>query len=179
MSPRSSFPCGRPKPALVRSKDEQTHAPSLRATWRTQLETHLKSAGLKHSDQRYQIAEAILDTAEKLGGRHFGIQDAVKQVQARHKGIGTATVYRNIKTLCDARILTETLMDAENRVVYEVYDGDHHDHIVCLDCGEIFEFESKPIETIQDKITREMGFSEESHRHVIYARCDYKARARR
>jgi Fur family ferric uptake transcriptional regulator len=70
-------------------------------------------------------------------------------------------------------ILKESLMDVQGRVVYERFDEGHHDHIVCLDCGQILEFHDDEIEAQQQKVTKKLRFEEVRHRHVIYARCSY------
>jgi Fur family ferric uptake transcriptional regulator len=140
--------------------------------WRERLDTFLVARGLKQSKQRLKLVDFILS----LPG-HFGIQELVQQVRRRFPEMGTATVYRNVKTLCEAGILRETLTDANDRVVYELADDDdhHHDHIVCLDCQEIFEFHNEKLEVIQDQTTEKLGFNPVSHRHVVYARCRYSA----
>ncbi|MGZ3707544.1 MAG: transcriptional repressor, partial [Bdellovibrionota bacterium] len=58
--------------------------------------------------------------------------------------------------------------------MYEPVDEEHHDHIICVDCGEIFEFHDDQIESQQSQVAREMKFEEVRHRHVVYARCAYK-----
>ena len=156
------LPCGRTlPPEQVRPRAGQ---------WKAQLEAYVTSQGLRRSDQRWKIAEAILAVAE-----HLSAQEIVALIQKRHPGIGAATVYRNIKVLCDASILKESLNDAHGRVVYEIFDKAHHDHIVCLDCGEIFEFHDREIESLQEKIIRKQSFEEVRHRHVVYANCSLKA----
>jgi Fur family ferric uptake transcriptional regulator len=139
--------------------------------WQAQLREFLTREGLKHSDQRWKIAELILQT-----GGHLDAQQIVERVKEKHPEIGAATVYRNLKVLCDASILKESLMDPQGRVVYELFDDHHHDHIICLDCGEIFEFHSDRIEDLQSSIARNMDFSEVRHRHVIFAKCTYGKR---
>ncbi len=131
----------------------------------------MSAHGLKFSEQRWKIAQLILSTKG-----HFNIQKIVLDVTKAHPEIGPATVYRNIKVLCDAHILKETLVDPTGRVIYEVFDDAHHDHIVCLDCGEIFEFHDPNIESSQEAVTSALRFEEVSHRHVIYAHCLYKRR---
>ncbi len=160
-----ALPCGRPGPV----RDENLKS----SQWRERLSAFLQEKGLKQSQQRVQIAEVILESSGETPG-HFGIQEIVRLVQKRYPGVGMATVYRNVKTLCDARVLRETLTDADDRVVYESYDDNHHDHIVCLDCKAIFEFHEEKIESLQDKTTASMGFRPVRHRHVIYAKCDYR-----
>jgi Fur family ferric uptake transcriptional regulator len=143
--------------------------PERLAEWQKQLRDYLAGQGLKYSEQRWKIAEIIL-----ASGAHLDAQSLVERVKQEHPGIGAATVYRSIKVLCDAHILKESLMDTAGKVIYELFDDDHHDHIVCMDCGEIFEFHNDKIESLQNGITREMHFSQVKHRHVIYVHCDLK-----
>lgn len=132
------------------------------------LEAHLSKEGLKHSEQRLKIMRFVL----MLPG-HFRVQEVARQIQETSPGLGAATVYRNVKTLVDAGILRETLVDEEGQTVYELLDDEHHDHIVCLDCHRIFEFHDEKIEELQGEIAERMKFTEAQHRHVVYARCQY------
>jgi Fur family ferric uptake transcriptional regulator len=158
-------PCGRsiPKPtAEGRTSLDQ---------WKSILASHLAEKGLKNSEQRIKIAEVLL----KEPG-HFRVQDVAKKVQQTFDEIGPATVYRAINLFRDAGLLKETLVGDGGETVYEVADGEHHDHIICLDCELIFEFHDETMEARQDRAAKEMGFSPERHRHVIYARCDRLSR---
>jgi Fur family ferric uptake transcriptional regulator len=158
-----TLPCGRPKaPPVALPTEKQFEA------WRVQLKDYLVSRGLKFTEQRWKIAVFILST-----GGHLDAQALLDQVKKRHSGIGAATVYRTIKVLCDASILKESLMDAKGRMFYELYDKHHHDHIICLDCGEIFEFHDQKIEAQQSVVIQKMHFSEVAHRHIVYTRCTY------
>ncbi len=136
--------------------------------WQKRLRDYLTQQGLKYSEQRWKIAELILST-----GGHLDAQSLVERVKQQHPGIGAATVYRSLKVLTDAHILKESLMDSQGKVIYELFDDDHHDHIVCMDCGEIFEFHDDKIESLQNGIVKEMQFSQVKHRHVIYVHCDF------
>jgi Fur family ferric uptake transcriptional regulator len=158
-------PCGRPLPT--------THH---QTGWKDRLRQHLQEKGLKHSDQRLQIAEAV-----QRFNTHFSTQDVVEAVQERAPGIGAATVYRNIKTLVEAGLVTETLLDEQGRTVFERAGDDeqHHDHIVCNDCGAILEFIEPRIEQLQDDLTAKLKFRPVRHRHVIYASCEYGAKGKR
>jgi Fur family ferric uptake transcriptional regulator len=161
-SPKT-LPCGRQAvPSLALPTAEKF------AEWQTRLRKFLAEHTLKYSEQRWKIAQIILSTAG-----HLDSQEIVDKVKRKHPAIGAATVYRNIKVLCEAKILKESLNDLNGRVVYELFDEDHHDHIVCTNCGEIFEFHSEKIESLQDEITQKLGFTPVRHRHVIYARCKY------
>ncbi len=165
-SPGKVLPCGRPRPC----ESTLPSAKQLEA-WQNQLRNYLTSQGLKYTEQRWKIAELILST-----GGHLDAQALVDQVRKKHYGIGSATVYRSIKVLCDAAILKESLTDANGRVFYELFDQQHHDHIVCLDCGEIFEFYDQKIETSQSAVIEKLHFEEMRHRHVVYAHCTYQKR---
>lgn len=160
-----TLPCGRPAvdPAgATQPKLEE---------WHRQLRDYLAAEGLKYSEQRWKIAELILST-----GGHVDSQAVVDRVKQKHPDIGAATVYRNLKVLCDAKILKESLNDASGRVIYELFEDEHHDHIICTDCGEIFEFHNDKIESLQNSVVKAMSFHEVRHRHVIYAKCEFGKR---
>jgi Fur family ferric uptake transcriptional regulator len=166
-SKEKKLPCGR---LLTVTLDKQKQDDSKKfEIWRGQLKNYLEQNQLKYSEQRWKIAKLILGTKG-----HFNTQEIVQEVMKAHPGIGPATVYRNLKLLCDARILKETLVDAQGVAIYEAYDEFHHDHIVCLDCNEIFEFHHSKIEALQAGVANEMMFTEVRHKHVIYAKCQYK-----
>src|SRR5438128_2440557 len=111
------LPCGRAAPSAAGLSAQADR------TWRERLQEHLKVAGLRTSDQRMQIAELIVSLDE-----HLSAPEIVDRVRKTHPAIGPATVYRNIRTLCEARVLKESLNDAEGRTVYERFPGNHHDH---------------------------------------------------
>lgn len=161
-----TLPCGRNAPVFPVLESARFEK------WQTDLKAYFKKSGLKYSEQRWKIAKLIL---ERRG--HFHTQEIVQEVTKAHPGLGAATVYRNLKTLCDAKILKETLVDAQGRVVYESYDEAHHDHIVCLDCNEIFEFHSSEIEARQEAVASALSFKEVRHRHIIYAHCELKRKS--
>ncbi len=163
-----ALPCGRPAAAANASPKPEKFSEKLKE-WQEQLRTFLAKEGLKYSEQRWKIAELILST-----GGHLDAQALVERVKQLHPDIGAATVYRNLKVLCDANILKESLTDSQGRVIYEIFDDDHHDHIVCMDCGEIFEFHNEKIEALQNSIICDMSFTQVKHRHVIYVKCDYR-----
>jgi Fur family ferric uptake transcriptional regulator len=167
VSPKTFLPCSRPaEPPLHAAVSAAQNA-----AWQTQLRDFLAEQGLKYTEQRWKIAELIL-----ASGGHVDAQQIVERVKEKHPEIGAATVYRNIKVLCDALILKESLTDRQGRVVYEIYEEGHHDHIVCLDCGEIFEFHDDRMEAQQDSVVQAMRFKPVRHRHVIYAHCEYKSK---
>ena len=132
------------------------------------LQDFVSARGLKQSKTRWTIAKLVL----KSGG-HLDAQAIVDLIREQNPEIGAATVYRNLSLFCDAEILKESLTDQNGRVLYELHEEGHHDHIVCTDCGQIFEFQSEKIESLQRAITKKMGFDEIKHRHVVYASCRF------
>lgn len=159
-----TLPCGRIRKTVV-----ATPSPKQFEVWQKLLRNYLVTQGLKYTEQRWKIAELILST-----GGHLDAQALVEQVKKKHVGIGAATVYRSIKVLCDASILKESLVDANGRVVYEIFGEEHHDHIICMDCNEIFEFHDLKIESLQSAVVEKLNFKEVRHRHVVYAHCLHK-----
>jgi Fur family ferric uptake transcriptional regulator len=164
------LPCGRTSPRGSDQDVDLDVAPQLE-----RLEEYIKGEGLKRSEQRAKIVELILTTQGSKPG-HFGVQELMARIQAVEPTIGAATVYRNVKLLCDAGILQETLTDESGQNLYEVAESGHHDHIICLTCGEIFEFHDEAIETAQDRVARKLSFKPARHSHIIYADCDFKSR---
>ena len=155
--------CGRPLP-----KEDTKGQRAQPVDWKGILREYGEAKGLRQSDQRTQIAEVVM----AIQG-HFNAQDIVRKIQGRNVTIGAATVYRTLALLRDAALLKETLVDDEGSTIYEVSDGDHHDHIVCLDCGQIMEFHDERIEELQRAVLSKLKFGEIRHRHVVYARCQY------
>lgn len=157
------LPCGRaPIASPNRASDRKSFG-----EWKTILDQEIESKGLNKSRPREQILEIIVDQLE-----HFTVPELVKAVQKSHPELGAATIYRSIPVLVEAGILLESLSDSSRMAIYEVNSGEHHDHIVCTDCHQIFEFHDERIEKAQNELTKKLAFQVLSHRHVIYARCD-------
>ena len=157
-------PCGRKKLPLP-------HPSAPISDWREGLNTYLKQSGLRVSKQRENVAEVAMTRPT-----HFEIQNLIREVQQKFPEISPATVYRSVKTLCEAGVLSETLQNDGGVMLYEPHEAEHHDHIVCVDCGEIFEFHNEKLEEAQNKAVQALGFAEARHKHVIYAKCAYLKR---
>jgi Fur family ferric uptake transcriptional regulator len=92
--------------------------------------------------------------------------------------VGRTTVYRTLKLLQAAGLATELVLSGETRFERE-YKRQHHDHFICKECGEIFEFSSDEIERIQEQVAADIGFVIDGHRHQIFGYCrDCVARRR-
>lgn len=159
------LPSGRPLPCF----DGKRKAAVLQRDWKKRLSAYLDDKALNQSGARNRIIEIVL---AKEG--HFSVAELVKRVQEAHPQIGVATVYRSIPVLLGFGLIRETLSGETGQMIYEVADEHHHDHIVCVDCQKIFEFHDSRIESAQEKISQKMGFKPASHRHVIYARCEFR-----
>lgn len=161
------LPCGRQNDAgngyAIPKDKEQLAARLLRS-----LSDYVTGKGLRQSGSRTQLVGVLAGLT-----RHFTASELIDKVRAKYLNIGTATIYRNLQTFIDAGVLRETLTLDNGERIFEVESGGHHDHIVCLDCHAIFEFQNRLIEKEQDSITTSQNFFSEGHRHVIYARCGY------
>ena len=133
---------------------------------RDQLNAHLRQNGLKNTRQRQVILEAFL-TSEG----HMAVEELLEAVQKRMSGVGHATIYRTMKLFTEAGIAHERRF-GDGQARYEpVFHGEHHDHLICEECGLIVEFEDQIIEDRQEKIAADNGFRLTSHRHDIFGRC--------
>ena len=128
------------------------------------LTRYLEEHRLKHTKQR----EAILDVFLSVEG-HITGDDIYQRVRSLHSQIGYTTVYRTMKLLCDAGLASEQNFDGSTR--YEIAHA-HHDHLVCVRCGKIIEFECEMIESAQDEIAAAYNFRILRHRHELYGHCE-------
>src|SRR4030042_3317079 len=125
------------------------------------LASYLDDKRLKHTRQREAILEVFLDPRG-----HVTSEDLFRKVRALHPRIGYTTVYRTMKLLCDAGLASERRFD-DGATRYEI-EQEHHDHMVCLRCGKILEFECSMIEDAQRDVVKRYGFRLLRHRHAIY-----------
>ena len=128
------------------------------------LSQYLDERNLKHTKQRTAILEAFLDATG-----HITSEEIYGHVRAEHPNIGYTTVYRTMKLLCDAGLVSERHFE-DGVTRYEI-EHEHHDHLVCLHCGKIEEFECEMIEQSQREIADRYGFRLLRHRHELYGHC--------
>jgi Fur family ferric uptake transcriptional regulator len=108
---------------------------------------------------------------------HITIEELLGQVRSADPRVGYATVYRTLKLLAESGVANERHFgDGVTR--YELADGDtHHDHLICIECHGITEFEEPRIESLQDEVARTHGFDLRTHKHELYGLCsDCQAR---
>ena len=126
----------------------------------------LKNVGFKATFQRLKI----LDIFRKSDERHLSAEDVYRFLIAENIDIGLATVYRVLTQFEQAGILSRSQFDG-GKSIFELNDGDHHDHLICTHCGSVTEFKDDEIEKRQHKIARDNGFTLESHAMVLYGVC--------
>jgi Fur family ferric uptake transcriptional regulator len=128
------------------------------------LEKYMDKNGLRSTSQRRLVS----DTFFRSTG-HLSIEDLLVTVREEDSKIGYATVYRTLKLLKDCGLAYERHFgDGVSR--YEVaLEDEHHDHLICLDCGKIVEFENEKIEQLQDDLAKSHGFQLKRHVHELYA----------
>jgi Fur family ferric uptake transcriptional regulator len=126
----------------------------------------LKSSGLKATLPRIKILE-IFQRSER---RHRTAEDVFKALLTEEADIGLATVYRVLMQFEQAGLLSRSNFES-GKSVFELNEGHHHDHLVCLDCGRVEEFYDAQIESRQHEVAQERGFSLQEHSLSLYARC--------
>jgi Fur family ferric uptake transcriptional regulator len=131
-----------------------------------QLREFLKQKGFKSTRQRDIIAGEFLKCSE-----HVTAEDLYKKISRKHINIGFTTIYRTLKLLAKSGLATERVF-ADNLTRYEPLSAeDHHDHLICLNCGSITEFENPKIEKLQERIANEFGFNTVTHKMELYGYC--------
>lgn len=126
----------------------------------------LKGMGLKATGPRLQI----LNLFETCNERHLSAEDVYRLLLTEDSDVGIATVYRVLTQFEQAGLLTRHHFEG-GRAVYELNQGHHHDHLVCVTCGKVEEFYDPEIEARQEQIAKERGFSIRDHALYIYADC--------
>jgi len=126
----------------------------------------LKNIGLKATVPRLKILE-IFQTSEQ---RHLSAEDVYRILLSEHMDIGLATVYRVLTQFEQAGLLSRNNFES-GKAIFELNEGKHHDHLVCLDCGRVEEFFDSEIEQRQQSIARERGFALQEHALSLYGNC--------
>ena len=123
--------------------------------------------GLKSTRQR----EVILDEFLRVGS-HISTEELYLRLRRKTPQIGYATVHRTLKLFAECGI-AEQRHFGDGQARYEASDLDeHHDHLICVTCGKIVEFEDPRIERLQEEVARHHGFSIERHRLELYGCCE-------
>jgi len=126
----------------------------------------LKNTGLKATVPRLKILELF----QKSGLRHMSAEDVYRLALDDRADIGLATIYRVLMQFEQAGILSRSQFEG-GKSIYELNQGQHHDHLVCLDCGRVEEFYDAGIEQRQHDIAQSKGFELADHALSLYAHC--------
>lgn len=126
----------------------------------------LKNTGLKATLPRLKILE-IFQAGKQ---RHMTAEDVFRVLLEDRSDIGLATVYRVLMQFEQAGLLNRSNFES-GKAVYEINEGQHHDHLVCLDCGKVEEFYDAEIEKRQHAVAEGKGFAIADHSLSIYANC--------
>jgi len=126
----------------------------------------LKETGLKVTGPRLKVLDLFHHSRE----RHLTAEDVYRKLLDDHSDIGLATVYRVLTQFEQAGLLMRHHFEG-GKAVYELNEGTHHDHLVCLQCGRVEEFYDSEIEKRQQKIARDRGFQIHDHSLHLYADC--------
>ena len=130
------------------------------------LNDYLSRKRLKKTQQRETILDVFLRAK-----KHLTVEELHNLVKHRDPTIGLTTVYRTMKLLCDCNIARANHFE-EGRVRYEQqYNTAHHDHMICLKCGDTIEFVNDQIERLQEKMASKYGFQMTHHRMEIFGLC--------
>ncbi len=127
---------------------------------------HIQKAGLRRTSQRDLILETFLKTED-----HLTSEELYWLVHKQDETVGHTTVYRTLKLLTEAGLAREVRF-GDNKTYYEHhYDQEHHDHLICTECGKVVEFFSPDIERMQDETAAQFGFTLSHHSLRMWGAC--------
>lgn len=151
-------------PVLPRQHDEDiiVHQETFEES---ELKRIIRALNLKVTNQRLAILKALHE-----GRRHVTAQELYEKLNVEHPEIGFATVYRFLRTLTEGHFVSEVRMGGLP-ARYELTPKGHHDHLTCVKCGKICEFENRAIETLQEKVAHQFGFRLTHHILELYGVC--------
>jgi Fur family ferric uptake transcriptional regulator len=128
---------------------------------------HIQKAGLRRTGQRDLIMDIFLRTED-----HLTSEDLYWLVQKEDPTVGNTTVYRTLKLLTEAGLAREVRF-GDNKTYYEHhYNHQHHDHMICTECGKVIEFFSEEIESLQDQMAEKFGFLPTHHSLRMWGHCE-------
>lgn len=130
------------------------------------FEAYLEKQNLRQTRQRRIILEAVLGLP-----RHVDAETVAKEAKKIDPLIGLATVYRTLKMMVAASLLTE-LHIQDDRTRFEFVYEEHHDHLICTQCGDIIEFFDEEVERNQERIARQHGFLMTHHTMELFGSCE-------
>ena len=133
--------------------------------FRAVLTAYMDKKGLRSTNQRSLIVETFF-----LAPNHVSIEELLAHVRVKDPKVGYATVYRTLKLLTECGVANERRF-SDGLTRYELADASHHDHLICVSCGDITEFEEPRIEELQERVAKKYGYALRSHKHELYGIC--------
>jgi Fur family ferric uptake transcriptional regulator len=130
------------------------------------FEQYLIDKGIRYSKPRMQIFNIFIKTE-----KHLTAYEIYELTKAKYPRIGYATVYRAMKVICDAEIAEETNFGDGSKHYEHKYGHDHHDHLICTECGRLIEVLQPEIEAMQQEMAQKHNFTITSHKLQIYGIC--------
>lgn len=128
----------------------------------------LRDRGMRITSQRRKLIDFILSQDD-----HWTIQELAEKLKKRMPKLGIATIYRTVNLLVEEGSLSRTQVGTD-AARYEITPEVHHDHLTCVSCDKILEFENEEIERLQEKISKKLGFKLVDHTMELYGECQRK-----
>tara|TARA_B100001094_G_scaffold324872_1_gene378170 strand:- start:2293 stop:2712 length:420 start_codon:yes stop_codon:yes gene_type:complete len=125
----------------------------------------LKKERMKFTDQRYMVLKFLFDNKG-----HFECEDIIERLKRKNKKVSRATVYRTLDILVKYDFARKLVLDDGVARYENKIDSPHHDHMICIDTGDILEFECEEIERLQDEIASAKGYEVIKHVHQLFVK---------
>ena len=132
------------------------------------LRNFVSNQGLKFTSQRQTVTEVFFDP--QFRALHPTVEELYLRVKERDPRVGYATVYRTLKLLTECNLANPSRFGNDQMRYEPESPGEHHDHLVCNECGAILEFEDDEIEALQIAVAKRLGFTLEDHKMVLFGR---------
>jgi len=133
----------------------------------SQLSAYMERKGMRSTSQRRLVSHVFFRT-----DGHLSIDEMLALVREQDPKVGYATVYRTLKLLVECGLASERQFDDTVTRFERAQSDSHHDHLICLQCKRIVEFEDDDIERLQDALAARHGFTLVSHKHELYGLCE-------
>jgi Fur family ferric uptake transcriptional regulator len=131
------------------------------------FENEIRNLGLKVTGPRLKILSIFGESRS----RHLSAEDVYQALKTKSSEVGMATVYRALSNFEKVGILVKSTFD-DGKAVFEINQGRHHDHLICMECGEVEEFVDEEIERRQKQIAIKKGFTLKNHSLALYGSCN-------
>lgn len=147
---------------------KETQPSSIPKTSAHEPKEYFQSKDLKLTRARKLIVEKILSAKV---GEHFSADQLLESLRKKDKRVSKATIYRTLNLLAEKKIVEEHDFGREEKYYERMVERPHHDHLICVQCGRIIEFENPEIERLQEDIARKENFKISYHNHKIFGSC--------